>query len=496
MPSTDRASVNFNTLLAVIALTLCVGGSAVWNYRQEHGKALDLARQEARDNIAKDLSFRRWATAHGGVYVPVDATTPPNPYLDVPDRDVVTTSGKRLTLMNPAYMVRQLHEQQGQSFGVKAHLTSLKLLNPRNAPDAWEVDALRQFDDGAEEVADIVPIGGAPFMRVMQAIRVEQGCLKCHCVMGYQVGDVRGGLSASVPLAPYTARESEMEQILFISHGSLWLLGLSAVGLFRRRALWRLDERERVEARILQLNETLEQRVRARTAELEQANKDLESFSYSVSHDLRAPLRALNGYARIIEEDEGERLSPAGKEMLARIWANADRMGALIDDMLQFSRVGRDELRRETIDMTALARAVAEELQADHPGAQVNVAELPPAEGDAAMMRQVWANLIGNGLKFSSKTAQPSIDVGSEQADAGPVYFVRDNGTGFDMAFAGRLFGVFQRLHAADQYPGTGAGLAIVKRIVERHGGRVWAESAPGAGATFRFTLGKTAAEN
>jgi light-regulated signal transduction histidine kinase (bacteriophytochrome) len=227
---------------------------------------------------------------------------------------------------------------------------------------------------------------------------------------------------------------------------------------------------------------------------LERANKDLESFSYSVSHDLRAPLRALNGYARIIQEDDGEHLSAEGKEMLSRIWTNAERMGALIDDILQFSRVGRAELHRESVDMAQLARTAAEELSGDYPATVVRVGDLPAGDGDAAMLRQVWANLIGNAFKFSSRVEKPEVEVGSEQSGDETVYYVRDNGAGFDMSYAGHLFGVFQRLHPTEDYPGTGAGLAIVKRVVERHGGRVWAEGVVGKGATFRFTLGKAPA--
>ncbi|GEM_PF-6708280 len=489
MSSNDRNSIGFVTLLACGVLSLFVGGSAYWNYRQEHGKTLALARQEALDNINKDLSFRRWATSHGGVYVPMDENTPPNRYLKIPDRDVETTTGKKLTLMNPAYMVRQLHEQQGRTFGVRAHLTSLKLMNPNNAPDDWEESALREFERGIKEVSAVEPIDGKPHLRVMQAMFIEPGCLKCHGAMGYKVGDVRGGLSASVPLESYVTREREAERILFYSHGGLWLLGLFTIGVFYRRALWRQQEREKVEQEVLRLNDSLELRVQERTADLERANKELESFSYSVSHDLRAPLRALNGYAQIVRSEECGNMSPEGREMLERIAINAERMGQLIDDILQFSRVGRSDMNWADVDMDALARTVAEELRGDYAATQISIADLPVTSGDAAMLRQVWANLIGNALKFSAKRERPEIEIGAEMQDGETVFFIRDNGAGFDMAYAGRLFGVFQRMHAASDYPGTGAGLAIVKRIVERHGGRIWAEAAVDRGSIFRFTL-------
>lgn len=490
MSLNDRSVIFRYMLWACLAWTLLVGGSLYWNSHHEHESTLALARNEAVANINKDLTFRRWATSHGGVYVPLTEDTPSNPYLVAGDKDVETTGGRKLTLMNPAYMVRQMQRLYSETFGIKGHITSLLPLNPSNKADPWETSVLRAFEAGERgNVFATADIGGVAHVRAMMPMITEPGCLKCHAHQGYQVGDVRGGISVSVPLAPYLVREHEVLQALRVSHLIIWAVGVLAFYWLYRRALVRLAEREQVELHIRELNESLDRRVKQRTAELEKANRELESFSYSVSHDLRAPLRALNGYARIIQEDEAARLSQEGKEMLARIWVNAERMGALIDDILQFSRVGRTEMRCAPTDMDALVAGAIEELRAEYPAATVRVGPMPAARGDEAMLRQVWINLIGNALKFSSRCEQPLIEVGSEATDGSTVYFVRDNGAGFDMTNAAHLFGVFQRLHAANEYPGTGAGLAIVKRIVERHGGRIWAESAPDKGTTFRFTL-------
>ena len=251
-------------------------------------------------------------------------------------------------------------------------------------------------------------------------------------------------------------------------------------------------EQEKNEQSIRALNEQLEKRVAERTADLERAMRQLESFSYSISHDLRAPLRAINGFSHILQETETARLSAEGKGLLDRIMKNAGRMGELIDDVLAYSRVTRAELRLTDVSMTGLAKDVATELREAHPAAHVELGPLPPCRGDAAMLRQVWANLIDNALKFSSGRETPRVVIGFARAEASgqDEYFVRDNGAGFDMQYAGQLFGVFQRMHGAQSFPGTGVGLSIVKQIIERHHGHIRAEATPGEGATFYFTIG------
>jgi signal transduction histidine kinase len=224
---------------------------------------------------------------------------------------------------------------------------------------------------------------------------------------------------------------------------------------------------------------------------LEAANRELESFSYSVSHDLRSPLRAIDGYSLMLQEDYATQLDDTGRRYIHTIRSGTQRMAALIDDLLTFSRLSRQSLNRQTVDMTTLARRAAAEVLESQPEPKpaVNIPDLPPVRGDPALLRQVWTNLIGNAVKYSSKSATPEVQVRAAAEGRQVRYEVQDNGVGFDMKYADKLFGVFQRLHSIDEYPGTGVGLAIVQRIIIRHEGAVTAKGERGKGATFGFTL-------
>jgi signal transduction histidine kinase len=242
--------------------------------------------------------------------------------------------------------------------------------------------------------------------------------------------------------------------------------------------------------------EELELRVRERTAALEAANKELESFSYSVSHDLRSPLRAIDGFSRILLEDYAATLDAEGRRLLGVIRDNSRKMGELIDDLLEYSRLGRKPLANAAIDMKRLVEEVLGELPASGGSApRLELGELPPARGDATLLKQAWINLLANALKFSAKRERPLIEVSGEVNGAQYVYCVKDNGAGFDMRYHEKLFNVFQRLHREDEFDGTGVGLAIVQRVIARHGGRVWAEGAVDAGAAFYFSLPKGSAD-
>lgn len=251
-----------------------------------------------------------------------------------------------------------------------------------------------------------------------------------------------------------------------------------------------ITERKVIEERIKKLNEELELKVRDRTKQLETVNKELESFSYSVSHDLRAPLRSVIGYSQMLEEDLGGKLDDANQQTLAGIKRNALRMNRLIDELLEFARFGKKELAKTTIDCASLVNQVVNDLTANEPNqTKIIVGSLPPLKADRQLITQVWVNLISNAIKYSKKKQAPLVEIGTQQRDNETIYFVRDNGAGFDMKYAEQLFGVFQRLHSVEEFDGTGVGLSIVKRIVTRHGGEVWAEAEVDRGAVFFFTI-------
>lgn len=300
------------------------------------------------------------------------------------------------------------------------------------------------------------------------------------------------------PREASATRAARISSILLVAGGiAVFGVLISAVALVWREGTHRLkleadlrEAAENAQKAALNLSE-MNHQLEAANDGLQSANRELEAFSYTVSHDLRAPLRSVDGFSRILLQDHATELSAEAAGYLKRVRGGAQQMGLLIDDLLAFSRLGRQPIKTQHVDLGMIANQIVAQLKEDRPDQQIEVIidPLPPAKGDAALIRQAMSNLISNAFKFSRTRESPRVQVGYRSDSGEPAYFVRDNGVGFDMRYADKLFGVFQRLHRADEFEGTGVGLAIVQRIVQRHGGRAWAEGRLNEGAVFWFSL-------
>ncbi|MBI3919191.1 MAG: hypothetical protein HY322_19535 [Betaproteobacteria bacterium] len=374
----------------------------------------------------------------------------------------------------------------------------VKAISQDSASAAYVVDSkgTAAFHSLVPVKQQLIDLSGTPavarLLRNKSGVEIVADATRSEQVYAFMPSRHGWGVVVQDPAVEvFAARDNALRRLL-VAYAVIFAFCAAVVGLTiqlvtqHRRAL--VDKHLLAE---------LERRVVARTSELEASNKELEGFSYSVSHDLRAPLRAVAGYAQMLLEDHLDQLDPEAQRKLDVIQDEARRMGELIDDLLAFSRLGRKAMQVGDVDMTGLARATYDGLNGRNHGVkpEFRLATLPRGKGDRVLLGQVWANLISNALKFTSKRERPLIEVSAISDEKEHVYFVRDNGAGFDPRYQSKLFGVFQRLHKSTEFPGTGVGLALVQRIVVRHGGRVWADSRLDEGATFYFTLPKEQAD-
>ena len=597
-----NSDLRFYSYILAAIWAVFVFGMMIWNVSRVNETTGRLANQVARAHFDKDQAFRLWATSHGGVYVPVDDRTPPNPCLKhVPERDVRTPSGKELTLMNPAYMLRQLHQDFAELYGIKGHLTSLKPLQPANHPDEWEKKALEMFETGTTQVTEYVEIEDKPYLRIIRPVLAEKDCLKCH--NNYREGDIRGGVGVAVPMQDFLeARRSEITTLI-VSHSSIFLIGLLGIGLGMRRLGQREGERDQAqsalgaseqkyrslfnhsrdgifmtsrEGELVEANESLldmfgytaeemigmdvrqlysdcserdrfretventgavkdyeakffrkegtlidclltanvrlgkdgtvvgyegivrdvtdhkraEHALKDQTTALERSNSDLEHFAYVASHDLQEPLRNISTCLRILEEDLKNDLDASATQCINYAVESAVRMKALILDLLAYSRVTSGKKSLAQVDCAQILELALNNLNCaiTETGAVITHDTLPTISADNTQLLQVFQNLIQNAIKFR-KDGSPQIHVSAARSKHEWTFSVKDDGIGIESQYFDRIFQISQRLHKRSEYEGTGMGLAIVKKVVERHGGRIWVESEPGAGSTFYFTI-------
>ncbi|MBI4962370.1 MAG: DUF3365 domain-containing protein [Desulfomonile tiedjei] len=589
------------TLIAMWAAA--VFGLLLWGISKTTEATRRVAVHVAQAHFDKDRAFRLWASSHGGVYVPVDNRTSPNPHLKhVPERDLQTPSGKELTLVNPAYMLRLLHEEFADLYGVAGHITSLKPLRPENQPDDWEKIALLAFERGEKEAAEFTDINGQPYLRFIRPLHAEKDCLKCHG--NYKEGDIRGGVGIALPLKNLLEIQRSEIQTQIVSHGSIFLIGLVGIVLGVRRLEKREDERDQAQqalgaserkyrllfddsrdgvfmssraGELLEANQSVfdmfgytaeemigmdvhrlyvdgadrakyqgavektgsvkdyevrfrkrdgtlldclltsnvrlgedgsvvgyqgiirdvtrqkkaEEALEKQASELQRSNADLEQFAFVASHDLQEPLRNVTSCVQLLAKRYQGKLGSDADQFMSYALESVTRMKDLINDLLTYSRLGTKGKPFKPTNCEEVLNLVLANLDSaiSRTEAVVTRDPLPTVTGDPTQLTQVFQNLISNAIKFQRKDAAPVIHVSAASNGDQWTFSVKDNGIGIESQHLIRIFMIFQRLHTRTDYEGTGIGLAIVKKIVDRHGGRIWVESERGSGTTFYFTL-------
>jgi len=467
---------------AAILWTAVIAGLHAWDEHVERTHAGELAKKEARSIFNKDVAFRMWATRHGGVYVPIDARTQPNPGLaHLPERDIETPSGKKLTLMNPAYIMRQMMEEFGEPYGVKGKITSSKLLNPKNAPDPWEAAALSRFEQGEDEVGEFTDIAGQPHLRLMQPLKAVAGCLKCHAFQGYKVGDVRGGVGVAVPMKPYL--DDLRARILprLATLGALWLAGFAAIAALMLQVRRRFDAQARAAAALQQQSLVI-----ART------HADLQRFAEVTAHHLQEPARLMASYAeRLRARLEGRLDDAEARISLEVIGQQAHRQQHLLRDVERYLAADQARDKVEALDARKAVAAVLARSQQriGAAGAEITVGDLPPACIDLPRLNDVFSVALDNALVHGRSEHPLHISIEGERLGRMVRYSVSDNGPGVDARYRERVFRVFERLSSGGDAPGTGIGLAILRRVAESCGGRAWIEENPGGGCRVLFEL-------
>ncbi|MBF0327291.1 MAG: DUF3365 domain-containing protein [Alphaproteobacteria bacterium] len=482
----------FRVGVATIGLWAAIAGLSAWhNLDMLDDQDRHAALTRARMVVTVIQTTRLWTAKHGGVYVPATEATPPNEWLVDPQRDV-EINGRPFTKINPSYMTRQVAEMINAGQQLSLRLTSRRPIRPGNAPDDWEDRALIEFEAGLAEKLELVAGGTGPFYRYISRMLVEEPCLKCHAAQGYQVGDVRGGLSVSIPLAEFTVVSDPIRRQTLLVHGLGFVLlaGASLIFLARLQRSWlRLEAARALQERMVAERTT---ELSAANDELARSNAELEHFAYIASHDLQEPLRMIGAYAQLVEKRYGPALDQDGREFLGYLSDGAGRMKNLIDDLLAYSRVGRAEAALADVSLEDLLDSALINLDASiaESGATVvRTTPLPQVRGAAPLLVRLLQNLIGNALKYRSPDLPPWVAVTAERAGPEWVVSLTDNGIGVPAEARERIFQIFQRLHTKAAYLGTGIGLAIAKKIVERHGGRIWVEEGPAGGSAFRFTV-------
>ena len=472
-------------VVAMIVWTGAIGLLTFWYLTNQRANYSEMARNYARAAHEKDLIYRRWNASHGGVYTLVTEKNQPNPYLVANEREVVTPSGRLLTLVNPAYMTRQVHELAENAHVIQAHITSLQPLNPKNTPDAWEARTLERFEDGTAEVSEVFDEGGETTVRLMRPLLVEPSCLKCHGDQGYHLGDVRGGISVSVPVGEIKAGLTRQTRIALAGYALCCCVGLIGIGCAGWRFSKNLAERREWEESLRSAMEAAEAATRAKT-----------EFLANMSHEVRTPMTAILGFSDLLIEPNTT--DSDRRNAVQTIQRNGQHLLGLLNDILDLSKIEAGKLdvehtacptRRVLFDVVDLLKGKAEE---KYLALRIESDGLIPETitSDPTRLKQALVNLVGNAIKFSERGVVrivASCDLRAETLS----FAVIDQGVGMTPEQVARLFQPFTQADASTsrRFGGTGLGLMISKRIAELLDGDVTVATEPGRGSVFTLTV-------
>jgi signal transduction histidine kinase len=476
-------------ILAAAAVWSLVFAAAWWH---ENGHTMRLpveqALSEARASYYKDVAYRVWASRQGGVYAPATALTPPNEYLSpemAPERDIATPSGRRLTLVNPAYMTRQVHELARELYAHQGHITSLNPIRPANRADAWETAALLEFERGVQEKFQVIDGPGGRSLRLMRPFITEKSCLRCHASQGYKEGDIRGGISVTIPMAAFDAAAGSRKLHTGLFFLLIWACGLAGLLLLGRRL--REYRRQR---------QTAEEQLERANAILREKQRELEDYLYITTHDLRTPLVNISGFCRLLSESaaaaggEEERRALAGQAE-SFIQGSVRRMDELLASLLRMARLGRGERKPQRVDMNALVAGLAAGMKPglDDAGAEVSVSRLPACLADPGQVEHVLANLLDNALKYRSPARPLRVNISGRTGEGKAVYTVSDNGRGVPPGELEKIWQLFYRADPAGSPPGEGIGLAMARKLAALNGGSLKAAQNAEGGLDFILEL-------
>jgi len=516
-------------LLLLLAWTALLGFSLHWNLKQIDQNTLIAAEATARAYISKDLAFRSWVASHHGIYVPTDQNTPPNPYLNTPDKNEETISGKLLTLMNPSYALRQLQTDFANEFG-KSHITSLKLVNPNNAPDHWEHEALQLFEQGDKERIQVQTIDGKAVLRLMIPIFVEKECLSCHGYQVYKVGDVRGGISTSITLAPYLTANNNIDQGIKFFHGLIWLLGQIGLGVSYRRETYIAAAQLKAKAKLIDQNTWLENEVQRRQQENLQAQIQMMQseklaaigqLAAGVAHEINNPIGFITSNLNTLKQYVGTlfeiirhyekildaiAVEPEIRQQIANLKVK-DELAYLLDDIPQLIAESQDGLNRvrnivqdlkdfssvdsEAYEMADLNKCLESTLNiiwneikyrceiVKHYG------DIPEISCMPAQLNQVFMNLLLNAAQAIKAKGTITISTGTSNDQVWVA--INDNGSGISPEHINHLFEPFFTTRPVGE--GIGLGLSVSQKIIQNHHGKIEVDSTVDQGTTFKVIL-------